>query len=531
MSYDQEKVIGTSTDTQKKSSYDSFEKSLEDTSNNQAEVSNEKLNIFDRLASKMHAETKGVELVTDDEKTESSILNASTMWLSANLVIATYAIGALGITVFGLSFWQCVLCIIFFNFLGVLPVAFFSIFGPKLGLRQMFLSKYLVGDYAMRIFAFINIIACVGWGAVNIMSSAQLLNIVNNGACPPWAGCLILIICTIIVTFFGYHVIHIYEKWSWVPNAVAFIAIIARLAMSHNFTTGVTVYNADGSTSVGPGMVGGQTTAGDVLSFGGTIFGFATGWTTYASDYTVYQRRDSNSFKIFFGIFTGLILPLLFTMILGAASATGTITNEKWYNYYNDKSIGGLVYAILVEDSLHGFGQFLCVILALSTVANNIPNMYSIGLCAQALYSPLAKVPRVFWTIAGNFVTLAICIPAYYQFESVMANFMDLIGYYLAIYIAMCLSEHFIYNKANFSAYDYTRLNDKTAYPIGIAGIFGFCCGAAGVVVGMNQTWYSGVIGRKIGEYGGDIGFELAFAFSFIGFNAVRPFEKKYIGR
>ena len=47
----------------------------------------------------------------------------------------------------------------------------------------------------------------------------------------------------------------------------------------------------------------------------------------------------------------------------------------------------------------------------------------------------------------------------------------------------------------------------------------------------MNQVWYAGPIAKKIGDFGGDIGFELAFAFSFIAFNVVRPFEKKYIGR
>lgn len=67
--------------------------------------------------------------------------------------------------------------------------------------------------------------------------------------------------------------------------------------------------------------------------------------------------------------------------------------------------------------------------------------------------------------------------------------------------------------------------------PIGIAGVIGFCCGAAGVVIGMDQTWYVGVVARQIGEFGGDIGFELAASFSFIAYNIVRPFELKYFGR
>ncbi|CUM67627.1 uncharacterized protein PRCAT00005328001 [Priceomyces carsonii] len=515
MSVEEEKVIDTAS-VKKTGSVDSFEKSLENNSGDGV-VETKALNFVDRLASKLNAETKGIEIVTDEEKTDDSILNAASMWWSANLVIATFSLGALGVGIWGLSFAQCILTIVFFAMIGVFPVAYFSIFGPKLGLRQMILSKYLCGDYGMRIFAFINVVACVGWGAVNIMASAQLLNIVNNGACPPWAGCLILVVCTIIVTFFGYHIIHIYEKWSWVPNAVCFIAIIARMAMSGNFRWGETV--------------GGQTTAGDVLSFGGAIYGFATGWTTYASDYTVYQPRNANPYKIFFSIAIGLYVPVVFTLILGAACCTGITADKKWADLYETKSVGGLVYAILVQDSLHGFGQFLCVLLSLSTVSNNIPNMYSIALSAQAFWSKLSKVPRVFWTILGNFVTLAICIPAYYHFDDVMSNFMNIVGYYLAIYQSISLSEHFIYNKGRFSAYDYENFNDKTTYPVGIAGVFGFCCGVAGVVLGMDQVWYAGVIGRKIGEFGGDIGFELGIAFSFVGFNVVRPFEKKYIGR
>lgn len=511
---DQEKIIASG-ETKKRSSAESFEKSIEDSGH--AETTVVGLNMLDRWAAKLNAETKGIELITDEEKNDSSILNAATMWLSANLVIATFSLGALGVTLFGLSLFQCIMTIFFFSLLGAMPVAFFSVFGCKLGLRQMILSKFLLGDYGMRVFAAINMIACVGWGAVNIMASAQLLNIINGGACPPWAGCLILVLCTILVTFFGYNIIHVYEKWSWIPNLCAFIAIIARMAMSHTFTWGTTV--------------GGETTAGNVLSFGGSIFGFAAGWTTYASDYTVYQPRNANPYRIFFGILAGLMFPLIFTLTLGAACATGTLTNDRWHELYKTKSVGGLVYAILVEKSLHGFGEFLCVILALSTVANNVPNMYSIGLSAQAAWSKLAKIPRVCWTIAGNFVTLAICIPAYYKFEDVMENFMNLIAYYLAIYITMGLSEHFIWRKGNFATYDYENFHDKKSYPIGFGGVAGFCFGVVGVVLGMNQVWYAGVIGRKIGDFGGDIGFELAVGFSFVAFNVVRYFEKKYVGR
>ncbi|KAI3403134.1 FCY21 [Candida oxycetoniae] len=515
---DPEKNISLTNEKISETSYDDDVKYLGQGSSITAsatEVDEIKINFVDRWAHKLNAETKGIDLVTDEEKTEFSIWNSASMWLSANLVVATFALGALGITVFKLAFGQVVLIIIFFAALGAFTVAYFSCFGPPLGLRQMILSRFLIGDITVRIFSFINVIACVGWGAVNIMSSAQLLHIVNNGALPPWAGCLILVVCTILITFFGYHVIHLYEKWAWVPNFIIFIIIIVRFAMTHSFHSA--------------GFVGGQTTAGNVLSFGGTIFGFATGWTTYASDFTVYQPRNRSLPKIFFAIFVGLYVPLVSVLILGAACATGIAKKPEWAELYETKSVGGLIYGILVTDSLHGFGQFCCVVLALSTVANNVPNMYSMALSAQTLWTPLSKIPRVAWTILGNCATLAICIPAYYDFASVMDNFMNLVSYYLAIYESLMLSSHLIWHRGDFRAYDYTQYANKQAYPLGLAGTFGFCCGVAGVVIGMNQTWYSGVIARQIGEYGGDIAFELGFAFAFIGFNTTRYFEKKYL--
>ena len=67
--------------------------------------------------------------------------------------------------------------------------------------------------------------------------------------------------------------------------------------------------------------------------------------------------------------------------------------------------------------------------------------------------------------------------------------------------------------------------------PVGIAGVVAFCFGICSTVLSMNQTWYQGVIARKIGDSGGDISFEMNIMFAFIGYNLVRPFELKYFGR
>lgn len=60
-------------------------------------------------------------------------------WLSANMVVSSFAIGILGPNpeVFGTGFADGFLCILFFNIIGIIPVSFFSALGPKFGLRQV----------------------------------------------------------------------------------------------------------------------------------------------------------------------------------------------------------------------------------------------------------------------------------------------------------------------------------------------------------------------------------------------------------
>ncbi|CCE64907.1 hypothetical protein TPHA_0J00840 [Tetrapisispora phaffii CBS 4417] len=498
--------------------------SLTDDDSSSIEIANDvfetKLSWYNRFIGGLNAETHGIEPIPDEMRNDTSLLNAASMWFSANMVLPAYALGALGPLVFGLNFGTSVLVIIFFNMLGLLSVAYFSLFGIELGLRQMVLSRYLLGNVTARIFATINTIACVGWGIVNTVAAAQLLNLVNSGSghnLPLWAGCLLIIAITLIVTFFGYKVIHTYEKWSWVPNFAIFLVILARLARSGHFV----------NTEWGSGA----TVAGSVLSFGCSVFGFAAGWTTYASDYTVYMPRDLNKYKIFFALVGGLAFPLYFTMMLGAASAAAAVNYTPWADLYNSNGMGGVAYGILVTDSLHGFGQFCCVLLALSTISNNVPNMYTVALSVQAVWEPFAKVPRIVWTLLANGFTLAIAIPCCYYFATFMQYFMDAIGYYLSIYIAIGLSEHLIWRKNNYRSYIVEDWDNWSKLPIGIAGTSALIVGLFGVALGMVQSYWAGEIGRLIGEYGGDIGFELGLSWSFIVYNIVRPLELKYYGR
>jgi purine-cytosine permease-like protein len=173
----------------------------------------------------------------------------------------------------------------------------------------------------------------------------------------------------------------------------------------------------------------GASEIGSVLSFAASIFGFATGWTSYAADYTVYQPAKTSRTSTFLWTFAGLAFPLLFTEMLGAAVMTATVANPDTNPYaaaYAASGNGGLLGQVLFGP-LGKFGKFCLVILALSIIANNCPNIYSVSLSLQVLARWTQRIPRFIWTFIGTLVYVAIAIPGYSHFTTVLTNFMLLI--------------------------------------------------------------------------------------------------------
>lgn len=472
---------------------------------------------FNRWMEKMGGETRGIERVPEDERFDDSYWNSASMWLGGNLVIAAFSLGGIGITIFGLAFWDSVLVIIFFSLLGSALVGYLSTFGPPTGMRQMVLSRYWFGFQGVRIAALINCLAAVGWGAVNTMASANVLNQINHGALPNWAGILIIAFASLGISLFGYKVVHYYEKFAWIPNFAVFLVIASRMGMSKKFTFGH--------------MGSGSVEAANCLSFGTAIFGFAAGWSPYASDYTAYKPSDTNRLKCFLWVFIGEAIPVMFACILGAAVSTGTIGDPHWAEVSEEYSTGGLLRLVLVDDSLHKFGEFCMIVLSLSTIANNIPNLYTFALSAQSITSWFRYIPHYIWVVICTGISIAIAIPGISSFESFLSDFMNIIGYWVAFYGGIGCAEHFVYRRG-MKGYNLKVYNDPRKMGVGYSAIFAGGCGIMGAVLGMAQPWYVGVISRKIGDpkYGGDIGFILAFSFAFVALALTRWLEIRFDG-
>lgn len=111
-------------------------------------------NVFSKAqsyADKLGFEERGIERVLPNERTDKGISKIATLWMSANMTVSTFAIGALAHPVFDLGFVDTVLTIVFINIFSILPVCFFSTLGARFGLRQMVLSRFWFGYYGVKL--------------------------------------------------------------------------------------------------------------------------------------------------------------------------------------------------------------------------------------------------------------------------------------------------------------------------------------------------------------------------------------------
>ena len=200
-----------------------------------------------------------------------------------------------------------------------------------------------------------------------------MLAVSDKNQLPEPAGIVIIALITLVIALFGYKYVHAIERYASIPVFIIFLIMLGEGGR----------HMQGGFGNLGEG----QSSA--ILSFGGTIAGFALGWTSLAADYTVNLPAETANWKVFVCTYIGLNFPLIFVESLGALMMSTFEAKPSWGERYDTGGLGGLLAAGL--SPLGGFGKFLLVVLALSIVTN---------------VSRLSRVPEV---PAGCHVRAAVC--------------------------------------------------------------------------------------------------------------------------
>jgi purine-cytosine permease-like protein len=489
-------------------------------------------NSFERQLVAYNFEARGIERVEPDERQDLRLLGYSQvaiMWFSVNLAANNITLGMLGPAVFSLGFVDACLLSVFGAFVGCLVVAYIATFGPKSGNRTMIFSRcvapskrmgnsdqlrYIMGWWPSKIVVILNIIVLLGYAMIDCVVAGQILSAVAGGSMSVVVGIIVVAVMSWLITTFGYHVFHYYERWAWLPQIIV-LCILAGVAGPH-FNTSAPSHGDESP----------DTIIGNRISFFGLSLAAAITYGGGAADYFCYYPEHASSWRIFGMTLAGLTCSFTFAFVLGIGLACGTLVNPDWAAAYG-VSQGALI--VEAYKPLGTFGSFCGVVVALGLVANIIVPTYSSGIDAQILGRWAGAVPRVIWNTVGVVIYTVCALAGRGHLAEIFTNFLALMGYWVSVWIAITLEEHFIFRRK--TGFNWAVWNQKKMLPLGIAAFIAFVVGWVGAILSMAQVWYLGPIAKQVGTHGADMGNYVGFAWAALVYPPLRMWELKKFGR
>ncbi|KAF8991744.1 cytosine-purine permease, partial [Cyathus striatus] len=457
--------------------------------------------------SRLSIESRGIQPVSTEQRTDEQYSKLFFIWFTSNVNILSFSSGTLGPVVYGLGVRDSCLTILFFNLLCCIPGAYFAIWGPKLGMRQMIISRYSFGYFGIMLPCLLNLIGLCGFSILNCILGGQALASITNGRLSWTVGIIITALISLLVSFCGYKVLHWYQRVAWIPVLTTFIIAL-----------GVGGKHLSSPPPPEP------ATASAVLSFGSTIAA-ALAWAPASADFGTYLKHDVSGPKIFWYSYLGLLTPLVLLQSFGAVVAASAPSVPSWAEGYTGGNVGGLLEAMLRPTG--NFGKFLTVLLSLSVAPNITATFYSFSFDIQVFIPALVVVPRYVFSIIATAIVVPLAIAGAHRFYDAIVNFLGLLGYWTSPYVAIILIEHFIFRRADYSAYDISIWNAPRKLPSGLAAVGAGLAGFGVAVACMDQVWFQGPIAKTAG----DIGFEVAFAVSAVVYPPLRALERRWMSR
>src|SRR3974390_2001848 len=423
----------------------------------------------------MAVEPGGAEFIPLSER-HGRPLNLFWTWTSPNMEFATIFVGVLAVAGFGLGFWEAALALILGSGIGGITQGILSRRGPKYGVPQMVLSRLGFGYWGNALPAGLNsVTAGIGWFAVNSVSGAFALNVLTH---LPQVLCLLIIVAVqVVVAFFGYNLVHLFERYAFPILAVIFL-IASGVILSKTHT---------GAAH--------QTIPGAFLLTFGASFGYAVGWNPYAADYTRYFKPSANKAAIAWWSGLGLFLSCALLEIVGAAAATVTGATGAGSNPTG-------AFPALLKKPL---ADLTLLAIAVGAVAANVLNIYSgaLSFTAIGIRLPLSlrrAIVALGFGAIGFFLAWSALPNAGTRYE----NFLLIIAYWIAPWLAVYFCDQLLRRHPEEALLFATRRTNWAGPVAMLAGM------GISIWLFSNQTEYVGVVPTHYPAVG-DLTFEVGF--------------------
>ncbi|KAH7920126.1 hypothetical protein BV22DRAFT_1040204 [Leucogyrophana mollusca] len=464
--------------------------------------------IYQRLFSLRRRAVARITPVPVEARVDTRWYQMFFVWFSGNMNIVIFSGGASGPAVFGLGVRDSIVVILIVDLVFCALPAILAVFGPKLGTRSMVQSRFSWGYYGAAIPSLLNVFSLQGSLIISCILGGQALASISSHV-DVSLGIVIISLISLVLTFCGYRIVHWYESVAWIPNVVAFITMLA---------LGYPQLHENQSASVPP------VTPAAVLSFSSVLASSILSWCTITSDYGVYHSPATSSTRIFIYSYLGFLIATFTGSALGAAFAAAAPSVPVWnVGFDNSSSIGGLVFAVLKPAG--AFGTFLTAMVALSIPSACIPAMYSVGTSFMTVHPRFAAVPRWVYVLVSEGVLVPVAIIGARTFYVTFVDILNVVGYWIAVFVAIVFVEHILFRRASFTeaAYPVTSWATPSLLPSGIPAMLAFLCGCGALVPFMSQAFYVGPIAH-MGT--GDIGIYVGFVVAGIVYTVLRGTEK-----
>jgi purine-cytosine permease-like protein len=112
-------------------------------------------------------------------------------------------------------------------------------------------------------------------------------------------------------------------------------------------------------------------------------------------------------------------------------------------------------------------------------------------------------IPRVIWNTVGVIIYTACALAGREHLAEIFTNFLALMGYWVSVWIAIFLEEHFLFHRK--TGFNWAIWDQRNKLPLGIAALIAFLVGWVGAILCMAQVWYIGPLAKLVGEYGADV--------------------------
>ena len=345
-----------------------------------------------------------------------------TLWLASNLTIADYALGFLPVSL-GVPLPLMIVGLLVGNILGSLFLALAVAMGPKMGLPQMFISRWSFGRKGNYLFAALNWISTVGWFTVNVILGTFALQTLFPSM-PLIVGAALTVVVEVLLAIFGYDIIHGFEKVMAILLGGLFTFASLVIVVQH--------YAAISSYS--PKSVGGSSLAMLAITLA-AAFSYVMSWSPYGSDYSRYLPEKTPYRTSILNSFLGAFIGSFWLELLGAFVAIIAPSASN--------SISALPAAFGI------LGLPIVVAIMLGGVAANVLNIYTNALSALVLD---IKTKRWIVVVIGGCLGLILAVYGAADFGGFYEQFLLLLDYWITPWLGIIAIDFFVLRRTSFAS-------------------------------------------------------------------------------